>query len=765
MSVNLWDTRKIETHRINGVERRVFVIPRNVEARTPEFVFTVGLPQEAIQLFLTGIQNKHGDNRLITYGVERRYSLGGDVSPIYFVPESFAVLGSLGRAPHQVGENPFTFGIGNRLGLSGIVEATFVDVRHPHPISIASDYWTERKAQAYGFLSINSALASTLAHELAHLFIMEPFSSGLSGHAEVLARFGGGGPFTGLTRSDILYEDIMAAQIGFSRANGLFLEAGENKFIDGRITAFNRAAERLPNIREFLIGGRRDLLGDLAQRMESTAIEVDGYSDNEHGVHTTVLSVRVPTHLPQIDSVTGAALPRGLRRTASALGVVPGYSSDGTVVLDRQFRRVELDVADVNGVQTVVGSRASDGWGRNGPGVTVETIYANERPVSTNIKLNNNPLGVEFSQAGGILGQQLGYLIAGGNKLTGIVASAALQTIGDNLGDVLDGLVGNMSVNKAAKDAFATTGAELLHNLKSAGVGAVSSYLTAELIKAIGVDGFAGELLNTAAGTVINTMVTNLASGAAVFQGLSIAQIGTAVGSFLGTKLASELVSFDTIGGQLGAAVGSSLGAIGGAAVATVGTAKGALLGGKLGAAAGPVGAAIGAFVGFLVGGMIGSVFGGTPRSGADVVWDAGKQAFVAANVYARKGGSKDAARGVAAAVAETFNGILAAAGGTLINPQLVQAGNYGMRKGDFVYRPRSTQDKEAITHSFTGKDAAQKLIGHGLYQGLTDPDFKIAGGDVPVPRLKRVSRAQAEGRAMPVAANDRVTQVLCTAA
>ncbi|MDQ8757648.1 cadherin domain-containing protein [Sphingosinicella sp. LHD-64] len=395
---------------------------------------------------------------------------------------------------------------------------------------------------------------------------------------------------------------------------------------------------------------------------------------------------------------------------------------------------MELTVVDGQ----VVKSEAWDGL-RNGQGfgVTVETLYASGQPVSTSIKLNNNPIGIEFSQAGGIIGQQLGFLLADGNRLVGAVASATLQTVGDNLGDMLDGVVGNMSIDKASKDAFRTFDTEFLANLKSAGIGAVSSFLTAELVDALGVGGFAGELINTTAGTVINTILSNLAGigpGSPVnpFEGLNAASIGTAIGSFLGNRLANEIVSFDTVGGQLGAAIGSSLGVIG--VTAAIG-ANGTLLGVQLGAFAGPIGALVGAFLGTLLGGLIGSIFGGTPRSGADVVWDEAKQGFVVANVYSKKGGSKDAARSMATAAADTFNSILAATGGVLENPSAVQAGNYGMRKKDYVYRPYSTRDTDAIQARFSGKDGAARLIGYGVLQGLTDPDFRIMGGDIYVKR------------------------------
>ncbi|HEU0097414.1 MAG TPA: cadherin domain-containing protein [Allosphingosinicella sp.] len=361
---------------------------------------------------------------------------------------------------------------------------------------------------------------------------------------------------------------------------------------------------------------------------------------------------------------------------------------------------------------------------KNGTSV-IKTLDANGHVIASDIRIPNNPLRIEFSDAGGIIGQQLGYLIAGGNKLAGVVASATLQTVGDSLGDFFDGLIGKKSIEEAAKESVSKFGPELLNNLKSAGIGAVSSYLAAELVKAIGVDGFAGELLNTAGGVVINQILTNIVNGAQVFANIAnlANALPTAIGSFLGNKLANEVVKFDTVGGQIGSAVGSSLAM---AAAAYFG-----LLGGP----AGILVAFAAAFLGNILGGFIGSVFGGTPRSGADVSWDPTSKEFIVANVYSAKGGSKDAAKGMATAVAETFNGIIAATGGSLMDGAAVQSGNYGMRKSDYVYRPTSSRDKADITQRFSGKSGGANLIGYGIYQGLTDPDFKIAGGDIFIKR------------------------------
>ncbi len=84
-----------------------------------------------------------------------------------------------------------------------------------------------------------------------------------------------------------------------------------------------------------------------------------------------------------------------------------------------------------------------------------------------------------------------------------------------------------------------------------------------------------------------------------------------AVGSFLGSYLASKLVQFDTIGGQIGASLGSAVGGIyvaGVGAILSGGTATSfQALALNLGSFAGPVGAFIGAFIGYILGGLIGT--------------------------------------------------------------------------------------------------------------------------------------------------------------
>lgn len=420
--------------------------------------------------------------------------------------------------------------------------------------------------------------------------------------------------------------------------------------------------------------------------------------------------------------------------TVGALRLNPvGENNLGQTTFGDPISGELVDVIDVPGGVIPVRNRHISG------GIEVRSdLGPDGKIVNTVIHIQNNPIGIQFSDAGSVLGSTLGYRLAGGNQLVGIVSSATLKTLGENLGESLDAILfGKQTENgNNIKDVFRDFDGEFLANLKSAGVGAVSSFLTAELVNAIGLDGFAGELANTSAGYAIGQLANQLilegANISDALRSLDWAQFGNAVGGFLGSKLASEIVSFDTVGGQIGSAVGAALG---GVAVASmvVGTGSTATLAGvQLGALAGPVGAFVGAFVGFILGGLIGSVFGGTPSAWAESQWDESEGKFVVANVRSKHGGSKKAARSLASAASETFNGILSATGGELLDPTAVQSGTYGMRGKKFVYKPLRAGD---ITQKFSGKDAATRAIGFGVYTGLTDPNFKIAGGDVYVKR------------------------------
>ncbi|MBB5712706.1 Ig-like domain-containing protein [Sphingomonas xinjiangensis] len=360
---------------------------------------------------------------------------------------------------------------------------------------------------------------------------------------------------------------------------------------------------------------------------------------------------------------------------------------------------------------------------RSGESGTVYQYVSGPMAGITRIKVDSDqtPLGIQFDDAGRMLGNMLGNVIAGDNKVTQVVASAALSTIGGTLGGLANAAIAGSPTDHVNK-LLESFDDEFLLSLQTKGIGAVSSYIVAQLISEIGVSGFVGDLTNEVLAEALSSAASNLlglANNDVAFN------IGNVAATVIGKKLAGLVWSPDTIGGQLGSSLGASLGAS--LAGKIFGNTLTKLLGSALG---GPAGLLIGAFAGFLVGGLIGSIFGGTPQSGADVLWDDESGKFAIANVYAKKGGSKEIAQAIADQVASNFNSVLNATGARLSDPSRVQTGNYGMRKSDYVYRSYSTQDTSAIAKRFSGKTGGSAIANYGTFIGLTDSDFQLVGGD-----------------------------------
>jgi Ca2+-binding RTX toxin-like protein len=378
-------------------------------------------------------------------------------------------------------------------------------------------------------------------------------------------------------------------------------------------------------------------------------------------------------------------------------------------------------------------------------------------------------VNVDGGQLGSAFGSALGRRLTS-NPFGQIAASAALMTGLGYVGELLEeNVFGGTSSTGMVGELRASLGDVFLQNLAGTASGAFSSYLTAEIFKGLGASGVVGELGQSAAGSYVNALIVNLPAlidGSKSFsQVLSGVNISSIFGSFIGAKLASAIMTPDTIGGQIGTVAGSIYGGVvsvsvmaslyassaaGAAAIAaaaaggTTISASGAAL---AFAAANPIAAvAVAAavvLVTTLLGGLIGSIFGGTPRSGADVAWNPDAGEFQVANSYARRGGSRQTAVGISQAVANSFNSLLQITGSKLLESDKVQAGNYGMWKKGYVYRPLSSREQEAITARF---EKPEDLIAHGLYRGLSDMVGQLAGGDVFAKRALMQSLAFAGG-------------------
>jgi hypothetical protein len=116
--------------------------------------------------------------------------------------------------------------------------------------------------------------------------------------------------------------------------------------------------------------------------------------------------------------------------------------------------------------------------------------------------------------------------------------------------------------------------------LRGQATGALSSFLTAELGEALGLEGFGGQLFSTVVnrsiGAVLNTVVDNLLKPnipADIFAGFSVDKLITniefGIGALIGGYLARQIVQPETEAGAIGASLGSAIGTFLGTSIAS----------------------------------------------------------------------------------------------------------------------------------------------------------------------------------------------------
>jgi hypothetical protein len=155
-----------------------------------------------------------------------------------------------------------------------------------------------------------------------------------------------------------------------------------------------------------------------------------------------------------------------------------------------------------------------------------------------------------------------------------------LGNIGESIGiSISNAPLGTWGSIEAAFDNFSS---DMLRNLESHSISAVSSFLIAEFSEAFDIPSdFGGQILTTVTSKITNTLITNVVKGAELFDGLLVFNdagnwtgaggIVTAVGSFLGSYLAHQVIEAETTAGAIGGSIGSALGSIAGVAAMTGG--------------------------------------------------------------------------------------------------------------------------------------------------------------------------------------------------
>ncbi|MFV0368652.1 MAG: calcium-binding protein, partial [Hyphomicrobiaceae bacterium] len=192
------------------------------------------------------------------------------------------------------------------------------------------------------------------------------------------------------------------------------------------------------------------------------------------------------------------------------------------------------------------------------------------------------------------------------------------------------------SLIDAMDESFGNIGTDFAYQMRSAGIGFVSSFLAAELAETLDINDAFGEALFTyTASTGIATILdfalqqVGLGQALAASTGIGGSLFGASgaaspFATFIGSYLANELVSPETMGGAIGQSVGSGLGTLAGTALAGSASAVIGSVSASISAALGITSSlisqaisnlilpGIGAFIGAALGSVIGDWLSGT---------------------------------------------------------------------------------------------------------------------------------------------------------
>lgn len=371
---------------------------------------------------------------------------------------------------------------------------------------------------------------------------------------------------------------------------------------------------------------------------------------------------------------------------------------------------------------------------------------------------------------GATIGSQLGAYLGSGSSVLSTLTSGALSAFGGAIGDLIDlnRVVGNVSA--AASAAFAGFDSRLLTQLRNAASGTISSVLSLELARTLGVTGFGGELLTTVASSLLGQLTNNaiaLAQGGTaasaisgnLFHGLNPnglfatvsttngvvtsinpGVLGSAITTFLGNKLGSLIISPVTAEGALFSSIGSAVGSL----------VAGKVIGTALGALSNFLAPGIGALVGTVVGTLIGKlIFGKPPKAWASSVtelnltsgfWDIGAS-------VARHGGNLDLVKSMAGTARETINGVIAMIAGredvapnANTNQPKLKFYTDGGNRIDYKLQEWNGStwiSRIAIQAGYSQLDPSA-IVDRGVFLGLRST--KIAGGDIYLKRALAAS-------------------------
>ncbi|MEQ1578061.1 MAG: calcium-binding protein, partial [Hyphomicrobium sp.] len=267
----------------------------------------------------------------------------------------------------------------------------------------------------------------------------------------------------------------------------------------------------------------------------------------------------------------------------------------------------------------------------------------------------------------------------------GSAASTAITAIGAEF-DKFFGIGEGTQVFNNITNQFETTdviGADFATNVRTLGIGALTSFLTAEIAESLGIktDTAGFSFFNYTASQGINKLISyavaKVGEGFNFTEGLSgvlFGDVSTVLSSpvytaanfaaFAGTYLAKDIVKIENIGGAIGQAIGSAVGTVAG-----IGLASSALAIGVFGPAAIIVVPFLAAFggtaIGTWVGNFIGSLFQDNGYAYANLTMWKGQTTFTKSAINTDDWDWGNSVQNMQQAIFGAMKNIVAASGGT----------------------------------------------------------------------------------------------------
>lgn len=390
--------------------------------------------------------------------------------------------------------------------------------------------------------------------------------------------------------------------------------------------------------------------------------------------------------------------------------------------------------------------------------------YGNEEfvfefaPEDELVSVRQNGVETFVSGLGDIFGSFLGQAIGNGNQVLAATSGALIGFLANNIGNILK-LSAEVDITQLDANGQSILGSGVSQSLLLAGqkaslgqvmtadllsrlFGVASSLLISELADALGIDGFAGRVFETAANGVVNAYIRSaieytVANGTvdlgAAFSSVSMENLATGLansfGGLFGSALASLVITPETPEAALFASAGSAIGSLAGQVIAQA-----------LFSSIPFIGPFIGAFLGQVLGTFIGNALADNDELAAATIGidAAGHLSVTATRVW--DGGDLGLAYSLANAVTGTANHILEFTGARLAPTQsmAVEVGYYNNYR-DWLYAFAGGEQEFYRSAHGTDDEALARIVQKGIGQVISQ--MELIGGDIVMRRAFDVAR------------------------